>query len=324
MIRKRAIAPSAPEVLPPEPGPLAAGGSIIPSPGPAPTGPVMTDPIVHTGPYTVAAGTTLYATSLGYLFESGSSNYLAPLVNNGVIWSHLTSDDPYAFTYMSIARYNNVPQVTNNGVIVLETGVGLIGRTIAFSNANLTNTGSIHVISHGTNIASLLEYGGGFDNSGLIAVRSDNARALGFDMPNGGLATNRAGGSLLVEGQSAIAIIMGDGAISQGEPSRIVNDGRIEANSLGTSASIAIVAYHLYGQLDLVNSGVIHADYAYVSDYGTTMPQVYVDNIVNQTAGRIEGHMLLDRGDDVVVNHGVIVGDVLMEEGADQIGRAHV
>jgi len=317
MNRKRVTAPTAPEVMPPEPGPLAAGGSIIPSPGPAPTGPVTTDPIVHTGPYTVAVGTTVYATSLGYLFESGSSNYLAPLVNDGVIWSSITSSDPHAFTYMSIGRYNNVPQVINNGQIVLETGTGLIGRTIAFSNAQLTNTGSIHVISHGTNMASLLEYGSGFDNSGLIAVRSDNAAAYGFDMHNGGLAINRAGGSLLVEGQSAIAIIMGDGSISAGVPSRIENAGRIEANALGTSASIAIYASHLYGQLDLVNSGVIRADYAYISDYGTTMPQVYVDNILNQAAGRIEGHMLLDRGDDVVTNHGVIVGHVLMEEGAD-------
>ncbi len=316
-IRKRAIDSSSPSVMPREPGLLAAGGSIIPSPGPAPTGPALTDPIVHTGPYTVASGTTLYTTTLAYLFESGSPNYLAPLVNNGVIWSSLTSDNPYAFTYMSIGRYNNVRQVVNNGVMVLETGAGLVGQTIAFSNTDIVNTGSIHVISHGTNMASLLEYGSGFDNSGLIAVRSDNAQARGFDMPNGGLAINRTGGSLLVEGQSAIAIIMGDGSISQGVPSRIENHGRIEANVLGTSASIAILAYHLYGQLDLVNTGVIHADFAYVSDYGTTMPQIYVDNILNQAGGRIEGHMLLDRGDDVVINHGVIVGDVLMEEGTD-------
>jgi len=318
MIRMRATVPATPEVMPSEADPLAAGGSIIPSPGPAPTGPPMTGPIVHTGSYTVAAGTTLYSTTLAYLFESGSPDYLAPLVNNGVIWSHLTSDDPYAFTYMSIGRYNNVHQIRNNGVIVLETGPGLVGRTIAFANTDVVNTGSIHVISHGTNLAALLEYGNGFDNSGLIAVRSDNAAARGFDMPNGGLATNRAGGSLLVEGQSAIAIIMGDGSISQGEPSRIENAGVIQANSLGASPSIAIYASHIYGQLDLVNSGVIQADYAYVSDFGTTMPQVYVDNILNQAGGRIEGHMLLDRGDDVVTNQGVIVGHVLMEEGADQ------
>ncbi len=325
--RNRATAPLTPEVLPPEvpapevlpalPGPLAAGGSIIPSPGPAPTTPPMTSPIVQAGPYTVAAGTTLYATSLGYLLESGSSGFMGPLVNNGVIWSNPTSPDPYAFTYMTIGRYNSVRQVTNNGVIVLETGAGLVGQTVAFSNTDLVNTGSIHVISHGTNLASVLEYGSGFDNAGLIAVRSDNARALGFDMPNGGLAINRAGGSLLVEGRSAIAIVMGDGSIGAGVPSRIENAGRIEAASLGDSASIAIVAYHLYGQLDLVNSGTIRADFAYVSDYGTTMPQVYVDNIVNQAGGWIEGHMLLDRGDDVVTNHGTIVGQVLMEEGAD-------
>ncbi|NBB51581.1 hypothetical protein GVN24_25170, partial [Rhizobium sp. CRIBSB] len=298
-------------------GPLAAGGSIIPSPGAPPTVPVITDPVVHTGPYTVATGTTLYNTSLGYIFESGSSNFLGPLVNNGVIWSHITSSDPFAFTYMSIGRYNNVRQVTNNGVIVLETGAGLVGLTIAFSNMDFVNTGSVFVISHGTNRASLLEYGSGFDNAGLVAVRSDNAAAWGFDMPNGGLVTNRAGASLLVEGQSAIAIVMGDGAISQGVPSRIENAGRIEANALGDSASIAIFASHLYGQLDLVNSGVISADYAYVSDYGTTMPLAFVDNILNQSGGIIDGFMLLDRGDDVVVNRGLIVGHTLMEEGAD-------
>jgi Ca2+-binding RTX toxin-like protein len=317
MMRKHGSAPPAPEVMPLEPGPLAAGGSIIPSPGPAPTGPLMTDPVVHSGAYTVAAGTTLYATGLAWLFESGTANYLYPLVNNGVIWSSVTSDNPYAFTYMSIGRYNNVPQVTNNGRIVLETGAGLVGQTVAFSNAELVNTGTIHVISHGTNMASLMEYGYAFDNSGLIAVRSDNAAAYGFEMHNGGLATNRAGASLLVEGQSAVAIIFGDGAISAGVPSRIVNDGRIEAHALGASASIAIYASHIYGQLDLVNSGVIHADYAYVSDYGTTMPLTFVDNILNQAGGRIEGAMLLDRGDDVVTNHGVIVGHVLMEEGED-------
>ena len=43
----------------------------------------------------------------------------------------------------------------------------------------------------------------------------------------------------------------------------------------------------------------------------------YAVNILNQAGGRIAGHMLLDRGAVVVTNHGVIVGQVLMEEGAE-------
>ena len=85
MIRKRATVPATPEVMILEPGPLAAGGSIIPSPGPAPAGPGMTDPIVHTGPYTVESGTTLFTTTLAYLFERKGQISFAPGVDEDAL-----------------------------------------------------------------------------------------------------------------------------------------------------------------------------------------------------------------------------------------------
>lgn len=318
--RKRATDVLAPETLPPAVEGASTGtGSIIPSPGPAPTTPPITQPISHTGSYTVAAGETVHGQGLAWLFESGSYNYLGPLVNNGVIWSTVNSANPYAFTYMSIGRYNNVRDITNNGLIVLETGPGLVGLTTAFSNTNLVNSGSLYVLSHGTNGATGVEGASRIDNSGLIAVRSDNGGGVGLILSNGGEVLNRAGARLLVEGTSATAIIFGDSPLGPGMPSRIINDGRIEARATGDDYSIAILASHLYGRVDLINTGVIKADFAYVSTFGTTTAGAYVDAITNSATGRIEGLLLMDRGDDIVINQGVIVGDIYMEEGADLV-----
>ena len=102
VMRKRSV--DFREVIQTQPGgPLAAGGSIIPSPGPAPTVTPMTDPIVHTGPYTVATGTTVYATSLAYLFESGSPNSWLFLVSKGGRVSRLVT-----FTFTMTSMYHTV------------------------------------------------------------------------------------------------------------------------------------------------------------------------------------------------------------------------
>jgi Ca2+-binding RTX toxin-like protein len=298
--------------------PQSAGGSIIPYPGDEPVDqPEILEPIYESGPYTVEAGTLIYARSLAYVFTTGSLDQMAPFTNNGVIWSVVTSSNPLEFTYITIGRYDEIKDVTNNGLIVLETGEGLIARTVAFANTNVVNTGSVYVISHGQNGATFLDFTSRFYNSGLVAVRSDYFGARGVNMNNGGIIHNEEGGSLLVEGHSPIAIVMGDSTVDSETNSHIINDGLIEVNSLGGSPSIGIYASHIYGQLDFINSGTLRAEYAYISDYGVTMPMAFVDTILNEETGRIEGHILLDRGDDVVTNHGEIVGHVLMEEGND-------
>ena len=300
---------------------LSASGpeSIIPSPGETPTVDPIPGTIRQTGAYTVGPGQTIFGRGLAHLFDTDSANFFGPLTNAGTIWSLVEGDDAYGFTYVSIARYNTLHQVSNSGLIVLETGAGLRALTSGFANADLTNTGSIFIISHANNNAFGLESGNLVDNSGLFAVRADNGTAVGMILNNGGQVTNSAAASLLVEGISATAIVMGDSPQGYGQPSRIDNAGRIEAQSLGNFLSLGIVASHIYGELELVNSGLIRADIAYLSTFGTTVAQPYVDDIQNTASGRIEGAILTDRGDDLLTNEGLIIGSVWMEEGDDHV-----
>ena len=301
-------------------GPPSAPISIIPA-LPALPGPVnMTGPVQHTGPYTVAAGTYLYGLNLAYLFESDSSLFLAPLVNNGTIWSVVDTD---VSTVQYIGRFNNLREVTNNGLMVIQVGPAVTMRTVAFAETGFVNHGSVYVLSEASNGAAFLQssLSGFFDNTGLIAVQSVNGGATGYELYNGGQVYNAAGASILVEGRSAYAIFMGgDGTVSNnGEPTAVINDGRIEARSTGDYASIALYLSHSFRQIEVINSGVIKADIAIASDFNTTVARPNIDWITNKAGGVIEGAFLLDRGDDVITNAGSIVGDIFMEEGDDQI-----
>ncbi|HYD27318.1 calcium-binding protein [Brevundimonas sp.] len=299
-------------------GAEAASGPLITLPG-APPGPAnVTTPIVADGAYTVTAGQYVYGVNLSYLFES-DFGFLGPLINNGTIWSVVGRSDA---TFNTFVRYNRARDIQNNGVMVLETTSG-VARTVGFSETGLTNTGSIYVLSHNANYAALLEssLGGYFTNSGLIAVQALNSSAYGYVLYNGGAVLNQAGGSILVEGLAPIGIQMyGDGAVSSdGDPTRIVNDGRIEVRSLGDGPSIGAMLAHNFRPIEVINSGLFKADYAFVSSFSATTAQPNVEHITNTATGRIEGHFLLDRGDDVVTNDGDIVGHIFMEEGNDRV-----
>mgnify|MGYP002336241825 CR=1 FL=1 len=296
----------------------AASGPFIPSPGPPPGPANLTTPIVRDGGYTVEAGQYLYSIDLPYLLQ-GDTNFISPLINNGTIWS--TNNQPFS-TYHSFTRYNNTRNVNNNGLMVLETTAGL-ARTVGFSETGLANTGSIYILSRNNNYAAALEssLGGYFINSGLIAVQSLNSAAYGFVLDNGGAVLNQAGGSILVEGRSPIGIQMyNDGPVGlAGDQIRIVNDGRIEVRSLSLTPSIGIFLAHNVQPIEVTNSGLIVADYAFLSSFNATVAHPNIEHITNTSTGRIVGHFLLDRGDDVVTNDGAITGFIFTEEGDDRV-----
>ncbi len=307
--------------LAPEPErPAFAPTSIIPALPALPGSVNMTGPVAHTGPYTVASGQYLYGLNLAYLFESDSSLFLAPLVNNGTIWSVVDKD---VSTVQYIGRFNNLREITNNGLMVIQVGPAVTTRTVAFAETGFVNNGSVYVLSEATNGAAFLQssLSGFFDNTGLIAVQSVNGGATGYELYNGGQVYNAAGARILVEGLSAYGILMGgDGTVSSnGEPTAVINDGRIEVRSTGDYASIALYLSHGFRPIEVINSGVIKADIAIVADFNTTVARPNIELITNKAGGVIEGAFFLDRGDDVIANAGSIIGDIFMEEGNDRI-----
>ncbi len=295
--------------------------TIIPSPGPRPAVAPRSTPIVA-GSYTVNAGETVYATGLSYLFESDSNLFLSPLINNGTIWSTISSD---ISTVFYIGRYNNLRTIENHGLIVLEAGPDTTRRAVAFEEAGqLTNSGQILVFheGHGAAIAFQTSLGLTVDNSGTIAARSLDGAALALSTSNSGTVVNRAGASILVEGPDATAIYMGHGGEHPGivRPPQVTNAGRIEAVS--TDPDAPSVALWLGSLLDfkqtIVNSGVIKADIAvYADDFSGTVASRGIETVLNDPGGLIQGMLWLARGDDVVRNRGTIEGDVYLGEGAD-------
>lgn len=307
-------------------GPVAAGppGSIIPALPAAPGPANITAPIAMGGSYTVATGQYVRGAELAYLFEGGPGGTMAPFVNNGVIWSTVTSN---VSTRILLGRYAQVKDITNNGTMVLQTGPNVSVTTVAFEQTNFINNGSVYVIGEGTSGAIMLNSSGGVAlNTGLVAVQSNRTAATAYSFSNGSHVTNTATGAILVEGARANAILMyGDSqADSTGKVAGLTNDGRIEAVALDQNQfSIGIVALHSHGNpVEVLNRGTIKADVVFIGGYSGTTARPGVDRITNEASGLIQGLMFLDRGDDLVVNRGTIRGDIYMEEGDDRVDNS--
>jgi Ca2+-binding RTX toxin-like protein len=303
--------------------------SIIPA---LPTKPTVT-PIIDVikvttntnQPYTVAAGGTIYATSLQTLLETWGAGYISPLTNNGTMWNEVSSGSGWAS--ITTDAFN----IVNSGLMVLHVGPGTAVDADAIAdadqNASLNNSGQIYVINEGAGrAAAVYSYvGGAFVNNGLVAVHALNGTGYGYFTNNESSLDNRAGAQLLVEGMGAIAFGTYNGG-SSSAPTMITNAGTIQAVSLDPeqlSFGLYLGGYGIgsaANYFNVTNSGLISADVAiYGADDAATTMGAVVQLVHNLTGGTINGLIYLQRGDDLVENAGTINGDLYMGEGADTV-----
>jgi Ca2+-binding RTX toxin-like protein len=288
---------------------------------PAPNTPL---PISLNGPYSVAAGTTLYREGdwgdAGFDFFY-SASITSSLDNAGTIWIRGT-ERSYAL------RAFGIDSVTNSGTIIAETIDGEAKAIFLISGfqGNLVNSGTIMAFANGTTpsnraiAVSDWSPSSTVTNSGTIAAQWNGTLFSGYALQrnNGGLITNTATGSILAEGHAAIAVLtraFGDG------PTDLVNAGRIEAVSTTTANSVGVyIKSDIFLSFDLVNSGIIKGDWAiYANSYESSPPAQGIEVIRNLAGGQIIGDIFLDLGNDRIENAGLISGYIEMGDGNDLI-----
>ena len=296
------------------------------------TSPNFTTELRLSNPYSVAAGTTYYTTSLELMYYRADPGS-APFVNDGTLWNRCLND--YVGTVISSQNFDHV---TNRGRIVSEAPTGqALTIEVRGSFGGLYNTGEIYALSTKRGAFAIMDWGGGdIINSGIIAAWRSPAvpdgpndfvyGALTVTRSNGGRIFNLAAGQILAEGPWAEAIKMGRGhtvAPGQQDWSDIDNGGRIEALSTvaGTRPSIGVEFLSLdLERVNILNYGTIRADIAILmGDYGPTGALQARKLITNLGAGVIDGALSMSRCDEIVLNQGLIHGLVAMADGEDLI-----
>lgn len=273
--------------------------------------------LAHGIHHVVPAGTTLYS-STSRLFWS-NHNFI-DFTNNGTLWNIAPENTGAVLAGFYIFNF------FNNGLIVSEAPNGnATAVSVGGSGDYFENRGSIYGIANGN--AAALEHWGGpgvfVHNYGLLAAYAPQATApgaggggvgsaLGIALYNGGDVRNEADAAILAEGLTATAVLMSSGSIG--------NFGRIEALTLDSSRpSYGIGMGGLDHQQNiLVNYGLIRADIAW-SSYGEhpVFGPRGRDIVTNDAIGRMFGDIETGRGDDQVINAGLIDGDIRLGDGAD-------
>ncbi len=274
---------------------------------------------------TIASGTNIYA-SLQTLYWADHNH--ASVINSGRIWNISPTNVSGAIT----GYY--VEEVRNSGLIVSEAPGGNAGAiNVATGGSLVLNSGQIWAIASG-NATTVAHWDPNvtLDNSGLIAAYAPTAGTAGVGdavavaMYNGGRLDNRAGGSILAEGLSATAVIFSRGHLIDPGIPEISNAGLIEAYATDPAKeSVAILTGALtVEKMRVENSGIIRAEIAYrsTSELGNSPPGQPADEIYNLAGGRIYGVIDTRLGDDILVNHGLIQGDLMMGEGDDFVDTA--
>ncbi|WP_275228356.1 calcium-binding protein [Novosphingobium album (ex Liu et al. 2023)] len=260
--------------------------------------------------------------------------HLQPFNNAGTIWNFSTK-------YSATAVRFGV--ITNGGWIIAESVIqpgnagvsdfyGSAFATFAFER--LTNTGTIVAYAARGNAFAVQTQAANaiVENRGTIAAKatygedeSQSGGTYALRLENGGRVTNEASGIIYAEGPHAHAVVFGRGSLD-GDSLQLTNHGLIEAVSTDAAIpSIGIQAENLFVEFfTLVNDGTIRADIAVYApsdppEVFTTSNQDNAQSVRNLAGGRIEGEVVLFRGDDVMENRGAIVGDVLMGEGDDRV-----
>ncbi|MDQ4086812.1 MAG: hypothetical protein M3177_02170 [Pseudomonadota bacterium] len=294
--------------------------------------------------YTVADGTTLFATETNLVFavDDGPKT---KLVNDGTIWVQRTG----AGAVTCAVGGGELGNITNNGLIasVSEESHATAVQSSHFGRlaGEIMNNGQIYAISGAGNAAGIeTSSRHAITNNGLIAVKAKtsplephdpwwprwNGNGYGIRVDYGHLpVTNGPDGRILVEADRAIGIWMrgSDPVIDQ--PYEISNAGLIKAVSTEpgtTSVGLLLVAF-TSSRMRVVNSGTIEADQAILAPsegWEAELPGISHtrEEITNTARGVIRGSIELRNGDDLLVNQGRIIGDVDMGPGDDVVESA--
>ena len=266
----------------------------------------------------VAVGTTLFMRNLGGTMLNGAIGY--PALNNaGTIWYASSASG----TGINAQYFGSI---TNSGLIAAQSSGGEV-RTIFIGSSwvgGLVNSGAIYALAPTARAYAIADWdqSATITNQGIIAAQAMDT-AIAVSRANGGLIDNQAGGSILAEARSAIAIYTRVGPLDgvNGQPIiSIENAGLIAATSTDPkTASVAIYAYGSAGrQFTVHNTGTIQADIAvYMDDFHFSPPSGSRDTIVNEASGTINGALLLGFGNDTVINHGQINGSIHLGLGDD-------
>lgn len=151
-------------------------------------------------------------------------------------------------------------------------------------------------------------------NAVISAEGNERARALymtnGGDVINDGeLLAHVRGGTTFPDSETATAILIGFGNFSSFS---IRNTGLIQAT--GTSARQVIhgVSISADGAFEIINSGTIRGTHSIFQSvlYSQPMGGGTIHN-----SGLLDGHVMLARGDDTVINTGEIAGNIALGDG---------
>jgi Ca2+-binding RTX toxin-like protein len=306
-----------------------ATDSLVVPPSPLGISPNVGHTIVVSTNFNLAAGGVRYAKNIqDQILGSFSGNcllyctdYQVVINNAGTVWLQRTTADNVT-TILSAAR------VVNSGLIVSEiqaqgfgnaTAIDLQRIDSSFSSPSLNNSGSIFALNDG-----LWAYGvrSSVDvyivNSGTIAARS-NEIAAGIHIDYGYIANN-VGGLIEAEAHHAYGVWL-QSVYGQPVPA-VDNAGTIQAASTdpNTHAVGIFIQANDNAQNWIVNRGLIQADHAIEEDSWYLNYIHHSDDLIqNEQGGQIVGDVLLDLGDDTLINKGSIVGKVVMGYGDDTV-----
>ncbi len=290
-------------------------GNIIPSPGAPGINPNVAASIPVSSDYTVADGQTLYATGVASLFnDPGLETTFFSLTIDGAVWDEGAGDT-------AVVNDFNFGPIDNAGLAVADSTSGnALTFFVESTFGGLTNSGEIYAIAPDGTADAETDWGSetALNNSGLIAAGGEFADAVSRE--NGGQVINSVTGSILAEGDGAIAVFLGRGhglITYEADPpdqTDIVNAGVIQAVSTNPiDPSVALYLEHDSTELMTVsNSGLIAGDYAiYDDDSAFSPPTSSGESIVNQAGGIIDGEIYLGQGGpDSIINKGQIDGYV--------------
>jgi hypothetical protein len=308
----------------PRQGRAARVTDLIIPPAPLSSAPNVTIQVPTNGSVSLAAGDLLYSTSLARMFGDSDSDPNAVndvLTNAGTIWNDYAAGSQ-VFVVMDWGR------IDNSGSIVAHSSAGDAAalQVSGMFREGLDNSGSIYALSDAQAAYAFADWSPGatVQNSGTIAARGVAARTISLN--NGGEIANAATGSILAQGDDAVAVYLGRGHSQlEGQPPSgvdLTNWGRIEAQSSDPEqSSVAVYVAHLGSESMVIdNHGTIRGDFAIFSDsYAFAVPQDSREQITNAAGALIEGEILLDLGNDSLVNAGQITGFIDMGDGDDLI-----
>jgi hypothetical protein len=204
----------------------------------------------------------------------------------------------------------------NSGQIQM-TGAGDNGMVGGTPNAHLTNTGAIQITGNGALGMAGFDVSDRIDNAGSIEVHGNAAGGIAFLGPFGGVGSNR--GTIDMHGDGALAVILAGDDVHFTNSGRITTDGAAADTPLGPSTDAAAVFVVGDGSMvENTRSGNIESKNAHSAAVELNLLDPAASSELDNS-GVIKGTIAVLGGDgqETVVNHGRIVGDVMLGSGDD-------